>query len=32
MPKKLDWNAMPQSVPNEEGLYAVAVPGKTSFV
>jgi hypothetical protein len=31
-PKELNWNAMPQSVPNEEGLYAVAVPGKTLFV
>jgi predicted dehydrogenase len=31
-PKVLDWNAMPQSVPNEEGLYAVAVPGKTLYV
>jgi predicted dehydrogenase len=30
-PKKLDWNAMPQSVPNEEGLYTVAVPGKTVY-
>ena len=31
-PKTLDWNAMPQSVPNAEGLYAVAVPGKTLYV
>jgi hypothetical protein len=31
-PKVLDWNAMPQSVPNEEGFYAVAVPGKTIYV
>lgn len=31
-PKVLDWNAMPQSVPNEEGYYAVAVPGKTLYV
>lgn len=31
-PKKLDWNAMPQNVPNDEGYYAVAVPGKTAYV
>jgi hypothetical protein len=31
-PKVLDWNALPQSVPNEEGFYAVAVPGKTVYV
>ncbi len=31
-PKTLDWNAMPQSVPDANGLYAVAVPGKTLFV
>lgn len=31
-PKTLDWNAMPNSVPNEEGYYAVAVPGKTLYV
>jgi predicted dehydrogenase len=31
-PKVLDWNAMPPIVPNEEGLYAVAVPGKTVYV
>jgi hypothetical protein len=31
-PKELDWNAMPQSVPNEDGYYAVAVPGKTVYV
>jgi myo-inositol 2-dehydrogenase / D-chiro-inositol 1-dehydrogenase len=31
-PKTYDWNALPQSVPDAEGLYAVAVPGKTLFV
>jgi predicted dehydrogenase len=31
-PKTLDWNAMPPNVPNEEGYYAVAVPGKTTYV
>src|SRR5688572_6944739 len=31
-PKVLDWNAMPQSVPDADGLYAVAVPGKTLYV
>jgi predicted dehydrogenase len=31
-PTTLDWNAKPQSLPNEEGLYAVAVPGKTLYV
>jgi predicted dehydrogenase len=31
-PKTLDWNAMPPNVPNEDGYYAVAVPGKTNYV
>lgn len=31
-PKTYDWNALPKSVPNDEGLYAVAVPGKTAYV
>ena len=31
-PKELSWDAKPQSVPNAEGLYAVAVPGKTLYV
>lgn len=31
-PKTLDWNAAPPVTPNEEGLYAVAVPGKTSYI
>src|SRR5262249_15992574 len=30
-PKVLDWNAAPPVVPNDEGLYAVAVPGKTLY-
>lgn len=31
-PKTLDWNAAPPVVPNDEGLYAVAVPGKTNYI
>jgi predicted dehydrogenase len=31
-PETLDWNAMPKSVPNADGFYAVAVPGKTHYV
>jgi predicted dehydrogenase len=31
-PKTLAWDAMPQSVPDANGLYAVAVPGKTLYV
>lgn len=31
-PKSYDWNVMPPNVPNEEGYYAVAVPGKTLYV
>lgn len=30
-PKAYDWNALPPVVPNEEGYYAVAVPGVTKF-
>lgn len=30
-PAKYAWDAMPQVVPNSEGLYVVAVPGKTKF-
>jgi predicted dehydrogenase len=32
MPKTLDWNAMPLVVPDENGYYAIAVPGKTLYV
>lgn len=31
-PKVYDWNALPPVVPNEEGFYAVATPGKTKYV
>ncbi|MBD0296085.1 MAG: Gfo/Idh/MocA family oxidoreductase [Flavisolibacter sp.] len=30
-PKEYAWNAPPPVLPNEEGLYAVAVPGVTKF-
>ncbi|MBD0374113.1 MAG: Gfo/Idh/MocA family oxidoreductase [Flavisolibacter sp.] len=30
-PKEYAWNAPPPILPNEEGLYAVAVPGVTKF-
>ena len=30
-PKVYDWNAMPQSLPNKDGYYAVAVPGVTKY-
>lgn len=28
-PKELNWNALPQNIPDENGHYAVAVPGKS---
>jgi predicted dehydrogenase len=31
-PEAYTWDTMPQSVPNEEGLYAIAVPGQTQAV
>jgi predicted dehydrogenase len=31
MPKTFDWNAMPPSVPDEDGKYAIAMPGKTKY-
>lgn len=31
-PKVYDWNAMPPVVPNEDGFYPVAIPGKTKYV
>jgi predicted dehydrogenase len=31
-PKVYDWNAAPPIVPNDEGLYPVAVPGVTKYV
>ena len=30
-PKVYDWNAMPQALPNNDGYYAVAVPGVTKY-
>jgi predicted dehydrogenase len=30
-PKTFDWNAMPPSVPDEDGKYAIAMPGKTKY-
>lgn len=32
MPERLAWDAEPKVVPNEEGYYAFAVPGKTKVV
>jgi len=31
-PKTYDWNAMPQSVPDADGYYPIAIPGKTLYV
>ncbi len=31
-PKVYDWNATPPVVPNEDGFYPVAIPGKTKYV
>ena len=31
-PKVYDWNAAPPVVPNEDGFYPVAIPGKTKYV
>ena len=31
-PNAYDWNAMPQSLPDANGFYSVAVPGVTKFV
>lgn len=31
-PKVYDWNAAPPTIPNDEGLYAVATPGITKYV
>ncbi len=32
MPKELDWNALPPTVPNEDGYYACAMPGTTLYL
>ena len=31
MPKEFDWNAMPPVIPDENGYYPVATPGKTKY-
>jgi predicted dehydrogenase len=31
MPKTFDWNAMPPIIPDEDGRYPLAVPGKTKY-
>jgi len=31
MPEKLDFNALPKVLPNDDGYYPVAIPGKTKF-
>src|SRR5690606_40728948 len=31
MPKEFDWNATPPVVPDADGYYPVAVPGKTKY-
>ena len=31
-PKVYDWNALPPTVPNDEGLYAGATPGITKYI
>ena len=31
MPKVFDWNAMPPVVPDEDGKYPIAMPGKTKY-
>ncbi len=31
MPKVFDWNAMPPTLPDEDGRYPIATPGKTKY-
>jgi hypothetical protein len=31
MPKEFDWNAMPPSVPDDNGYYPIPAPGKTKY-
>ncbi|MEP7258641.1 MAG: dehydrogenase, partial [Flavitalea sp.] len=31
-PKSYDWNVLPPNVPDENGHYAIAIPGKTLYV
>jgi myo-inositol 2-dehydrogenase/D-chiro-inositol 1-dehydrogenase len=32
MPDVLDWNAKPKLMPDENGLYPIALPGKTKVL
>ncbi|MCH7408474.1 Gfo/Idh/MocA family oxidoreductase [Belliella sp. DSM 111904] len=32
MPDKLGWSELPKSLPNEEGFYPIAVPGKSKMI
>jgi myo-inositol 2-dehydrogenase / D-chiro-inositol 1-dehydrogenase len=32
MPERLTWDAMPKVLPNEEGFYPYAIPGKTKVI
>jgi predicted dehydrogenase len=32
MPKVFDWNAMPPTLPDADGNYPIAVPGKTKYI
>jgi len=31
MPKEFDWNAMPPSIPDDNGYYPIPAPGKTKY-
>jgi hypothetical protein len=31
MPEKFDFNALPPVLPNDDGYYPVAIPGKTRY-
>jgi hypothetical protein len=31
-PEKLDWNAMPKVLPDKDGFYPIAVPGKSEVI
>ncbi len=32
MPKKFDWDALPPVLPDDDGYYPIAVPGKTKYM
>jgi hypothetical protein len=32
MPKEFAWNAMPPTLPDGDGYYPIAVPGKTKYI